>query len=217
MAAEPYLPPAPRAPSRIRLGVVTNYVTDDVDEHVGRTVEAALRRLSAAGAVLQDVEIPPLAELPQVNAAGGLVAAEAYAWHRRLLERDAGRYDPRVGQRILRGAAISAADYIDLLAHRRRLIDAAAAVTAAFDAVVMPTVPIVAPRIAELAADADYFRLNALSLRNCTVGNFLDRCAVTLPVQPPGALPVGLMLMGEHGADRALLDVAAGVEAVLSA
>ena len=88
--------------------------------------------------------------------------------------------------------------------------------TAPFDAVLMPTVAILAPRMADLEADDDYYRLNLLSLRNCTVGNFLDRCAASLPCQAPGDLPVGLMIMGEHGADHRVLSIAAAIEAVLT-
>jgi aspartyl-tRNA(Asn)/glutamyl-tRNA(Gln) amidotransferase subunit A len=77
-------------------------------------------------------------------------------------------------------------------------------------------VAITAPPIAAFAADEDYFRLNGLILRNTSVINFLDRCAVTLPIQQPGTMPIGLMVVGEHGEDRRLLAVAAGIEAAIS-
>jgi aspartyl-tRNA(Asn)/glutamyl-tRNA(Gln) amidotransferase subunit A len=78
----------------------------------------------------------------------------------------------------------------------------------------MPTVPIVAPAIAKLVADdAAYARANLLVLRNTTVGNFLDRCALTIPCHEPGTAPVGFSLMAEHGADRRLLAMGLAVEA----
>ena len=80
----------------------------------------------------------------------------------------------------------------------------------------MPTVAITAPPIAACADDREYFRLNNLILRNTALINFLDRCAVTLPIQPPGVAPVGLMIVGEHGADRRLLAIAMGIEAALA-
>jgi aspartyl-tRNA(Asn)/glutamyl-tRNA(Gln) amidotransferase subunit A len=89
--------------------------------------------------------------------------------------------------------------------------------TAPFDALVMPTVPIVAPPIAAFAEDAEFQRLNMLLLRNPSLFNFLDRCAVTLPIQGEGEAPVGLMLVGAHGADWRLLGVASAVEATLLA
>jgi len=81
--------------------------------------------------------------------------------------------------------------------------------------IAMPTVPIIAPAIAALADDADYSRLNLLCLRNSSVGNFLNRPNISLPVHREGDAPVGLMLMGLRNHDRTLFDVAAGVEAAL--
>ncbi|MDP6705566.1 MAG: amidase [Alphaproteobacteria bacterium] len=199
----------------VRLGVVRNYVLDDMDDAVARAFEAALSRLAAAGARLSDVTLPALDEIPEMGAAGGLAAAEAYAWHRNLLARRGNDYDPRVGGRIQNGERISAADYIDLLEWRRRIIAETERRTRAFDAVVMPTTPILAPRLDEVASDDDYARRNLLSLRNTMVGNILDRCAATVPCQAPGELPVGFMAMGANGADHWLLDVAAAIEACL--
>ena len=142
--------------------------------------------------------------------------AEAYAWHRKLLAERRADYDPRVASRIEPGAKMTAADYIVLRRRRAELIAGADATTAPFDAVLMPTVPIVAPKLSELVEDADYYRLNALILRNCALGNCRDRGAATSPCQQLGELPVGLMLMGEHGGDRRLLSVAAAAEAALA-
>ena len=200
----------------LRFAVPRQYVLDDLDDAVAAAFDATLSRLSAAGAAITDIPFAELREIPQISAAGGFPAAEAYAWHRDLLDRAGDRYDPRVGGRIRRGAEIGAADYIDLVNARADLIARAHKLTAPFDAVLMPTVAILAPRMADLEADDDYFRLNMLSLRNCTVGNFLDRCAASLPCQAPGDLPVGLMIMGEHGADHRVLSIAAAVETALT-
>ena len=70
----------------------------------------------------------------------------------------------------------------------------------------------IAPAFHEVAEDETFGRINLLMLRNPTVANFLDRCAVSLPCHAPGEAPVGLMLMGEHGADRRLLALAAAIE-----
>jgi len=213
----PVVPPAPPL-AHLSFAVVRNFVLEDLDATVARAFERALGRLSAAGARLVDVRLDALDALPQANAKGGFAPAEAWAWHRALIGRAAAGYDPRVLGRIRRGEAISAADYIDLLEARRRLIAEAAAATQPFDACLMPTVPTVAPTVAEADASDDAFaRLNLLMLRNPAVGNFLDRCAVSLPCHAPDELPVGLMLMGENGADRRLLGAALAVEAALAA
>jgi aspartyl-tRNA(Asn)/glutamyl-tRNA(Gln) amidotransferase subunit A len=157
-----------------------------------------------------------LAELPQINAKGGLAAAEAYAIHRRHIVNSEKMYDPRVLVRILRGQEQDAADYIELVNARADFIRRVAAITAPYDALVMPTVPVTAPRLADLAADDAYRSANFLVLRNPSIANFLDRCSISIPCHQAGDAPVGLMLIGEHGADRRLLAIAAAIEAVVS-
>jgi aspartyl-tRNA(Asn)/glutamyl-tRNA(Gln) amidotransferase subunit A len=122
-----------------------------------------------------------------------------------------------VRSRIEFGRDVSAAAYIRLCAARADFIARVAAQTADFDALLMPTVAITAPPVSAFAQDTDYFRLNGLILRNTSVINFLDRCAITLPIQPAGAAPVGLMVVGEHGDDRRLLAIARGIEATIAA
>src|SRR5690606_40577560 len=88
------------------------------------TYEAALSRLSRAGVTLHEVALPILDALPALFEGGGLVAAEAYAWHRNYLRTHQHAYDPRVSVRIQRGAALSAADYLCAQQLRQRFIEA---------------------------------------------------------------------------------------------
>jgi aspartyl-tRNA(Asn)/glutamyl-tRNA(Gln) amidotransferase subunit A len=215
VAAEPPDVPAALPITGLRFGIPQHLVLDDLDPITSGSFSESLRLLSAAGARVFDIPFDELAELPKINAAGGLPAPEAFAWHRELLIEKASLYDPRVLARIQRGEAVSAADYLDLQRRRAEIIRTAARTSAPFDALVMPAVAITAPRFDELVADGDYARVNALVLRNTSVANFLDRCAISLPAAPAATLPVGLMLMGERGGDRRLLQVAAAVEAVL--
>jgi aspartyl-tRNA(Asn)/glutamyl-tRNA(Gln) amidotransferase subunit A len=196
----------------LRLLAPTNVVLDDMDEIVGRGFESALTRLSAAGAKISETTLEALDGLGGANAKGGFAAAESFAWHRDLLERGREAYDPRVSGRIQRGAEIDAADYLELLAKRVALREAADRASAGFDAIVMPTVAIVPPSLADLEDDSGYYATNALVLRNTSVANFLDRPAITLPIHDSGAAPVGLMLIGESGADSRLFDLAEVVE-----
>jgi aspartyl-tRNA(Asn)/glutamyl-tRNA(Gln) amidotransferase subunit A len=198
-----------------RLGRLRNYVEDGTEPEVARAFEAALRKLEAAGARIEDMTIPELDTLPSVNGTGGFAASEAWAWHRKLIEAQRDRYDPRILKRILRGERMSAADYIALAAARRELIAAVAARTAGFDAIVCPTVPLVPPAIAAVEEEADYNRINLLLLRNTSVANFLDRCAISIPCHDPGAAPVGLMLMGEAMGDARLFALARAAEVAL--
>ncbi|HEX5325722.1 MAG TPA: amidase [Acetobacteraceae bacterium] len=210
----------PRAPvsaeiAGLRLAVPENLVLERLDPVVAAAFERALSRLTAAGARVMHARFPEFDELPRVNATGGFAAAEAYAWHRGLLASKGAQYDPRIRLRIERGERISAADYLDLVSARARLIVSLDARTAGFDAVVMPTAPILPARIADLDDEREYSRVNMLTLRNTTLGNFFDRCAISLPCHRPDEPPVGLMLMGETMGDARLLAIAAGVERVV--
>jgi aspartyl-tRNA(Asn)/glutamyl-tRNA(Gln) amidotransferase subunit A len=81
----------------------------------------------------------------------------------------------------------------------------------------MPSVATVAPLLAPLAQDdSQFFATNALVLRNTSVLNFLDGCALSLPCQAPGELSVGLSIGGLHGQDARVLQVARSIEALLS-
>jgi aspartyl-tRNA(Asn)/glutamyl-tRNA(Gln) amidotransferase subunit A len=201
----------------LRLGVLQGYVAEGWDATVAATFGKALSRLSAAGARVETIEVAELAEIPAANASGGFAASEAWTWHRALVAQRRDAYDPRILARLLRGERMSAADYIELTQARARIIAAIAARTAQFDALVMPTCPIVPPAIAEVEEEAEYNRINLLLLRNPSVANFLDRCAISLPCHTPGEAPVGFMLMGEHMGDRKLLSIAQAVEALLAA
>jgi aspartyl-tRNA(Asn)/glutamyl-tRNA(Gln) amidotransferase subunit A len=212
---EPVVPPAV-AVDRLCLGVPQSLVLDDLAPEVATAFSDTCTRLSRTGARIVDLSLTELGEYRTLNARGGFAPIEAFAWHRPLLARRGNDYDPRVRSRIERGDGMTAVEYIELAAARADLIARVAARTADFDALLMPTVALTAPPIAAFAVDEDYFRLNALILRNTSVINFLDRCAVTLPIHQSGTMPVGLMVVGEHGEDRRLLAVAAGIESASS-
>jgi aspartyl-tRNA(Asn)/glutamyl-tRNA(Gln) amidotransferase subunit A len=212
---EPAAPPA-FAVEGLRLGVPQSFVLDDLAPEVAAAFADACTALSRAGARVVDLPLAELGEYRAINIRGGFAPIEAYAWHRPLLARRASDYDPRVRSRIERGGGMTAVEYIELCAARADLIARVAARSTDFDALLMPTVAITAPPIAAFARDEDYFRLNALILRNPSLVNFLDRCAVTLPIEPPDTMPIGLMVVGEHGGDRRLLAVARGIEAAIA-
>jgi len=160
--------------------------------------------------------LPALADTAALHRGGGMPAAESWAWHRHRLAERAAQYDPRVALRIRRGEAISAADYIDLLSQRHAWIARTEAALAGFDALLSPTVPIVAPRLQPLLdSDDAFFATNALLLRNPSLVNLLDGCALSLPCQREGEWPVGLMVWGPALADDRVLAVSLMVERVL--
>ena len=201
-----------------RFAVATTQMLDGLDTVVARAFERSLQVLGQAGAHIEEIALNELGDLASINASGGLSAAESYAWHRKLIAKHQADYDPRVALRILRGSAMTAFDYIDLLAARADWISRMQMQLQGFDAVLSPTVPIVAPPIASvLNDDAEFFRVNGLLLRNTSVVNMLDGCAISLPCHPPGSLPAGLMLWQAALHDDSVLDAALQIEAALSA
>lgn len=200
-----------------RLVVARNLMLDGLEPAVASAFNASLQALSRAGARIEERALPDLDELTDINATGGFSAAESYAWHRRLLEARGAEYDPRVALRMRRGAQMSAADYMDLIHARQAWIARMQCALAGVDAVLSPTVPLLAPPIADLQDDDDaFFRANALLLRNTAVVNMLDGCAISLPCHAPGSLPVGLMIWQGALHDDTVLDVAMQAEAALT-
>lgn len=200
----------------LRLAVTRDFVLDQLDATVAQAFERSLAALAQAGACIRWFDFPELHELPRINAAGGLTAAEAWSVHRRWLESaNADQYDPRVAQRIQRGAAISAADYIDVQTERQRLIKIAHERLGDADAWLLPSVAVVPPLLADLEQDAAFFAINGLVLRNTSVLNFLDGCAVGLPCHIAHELPVGLSIAGLHGQDARVLQISRAIEALL--
>lgn len=216
LAGEPVPTLAPFSLRGLRLAAPSTLVLDGIDQQVAAAFARARARLQAAGALIDDVEMPEFATAATINAKGGFTAAEAYAWHRKLIAERAASYDPRVISRIQRGKEISAADLLDLFAARKQWIAAVEQRIAGYDAMLMPTVPIVAPQISVLeGSDEAYFAANGMILRNPALINFLDGCALSLPCHAAGEAPVGLMLAGVGGQDRKILEIGLAVEALL--
>lgn len=211
--------PFPIAPVSLvgrRLLAPTNLVLDELDEHVARAYFSSLARLRAAGATVVEAELAPLESLDYIHRHGSLGGAESWAWHRDLLAREGHRYDPRVRVRIEMGRGTTPADMANLLRERTAWIASVRRATFGFDAMVWPTVAIVAPLISELRTDRGFARLNSLVLRNTFVVNFLDGCAASIPCHRAGDLPVGLMVVGQRREDEATMRLAAAIEAVVS-
>jgi aspartyl-tRNA(Asn)/glutamyl-tRNA(Gln) amidotransferase subunit A len=198
------------------LGVTTDFVGAGLSEEVQNSFQHTLHQLESAGASVNRFSFPELMELPAIYSSGGLAAAEAWVWHRTLLEHKEKFYDQRVAVRIRRGGQLTAAQYMDLLDARSRLITVAQRLLRSFDAWIMPTVAMVAPLLAPLEKDdAVFFATNALAVRNPSVINFLDGCAVTIPYSSSAGLPVGLSICGLGGQDARVLQIGRTVESLL--
>ncbi len=203
------VPRARKALNQYRIAIADNVFFDGIGEETGRIWQQAVQTLTNAGLKIVRIQLPELSEISAINQAGGFSPIESYRWHKNLIAVQQEAYDPRVAKRILLGSLASDADYAQLLAHRADWMLRVSHKLSAFDAVLSPTVPIAAPTIDSLASDDDeFFRVNALLLRNPSIVNLLDGCAI--------ALPPNLMLWQASLHDDAILNLALAVEAALS-
>ena len=217
MAGEAARPLTPRPLRGMRLGVPRGRLLDGLDAAVAAAFEAALAALGAAGATLIDCNLEPhLERIDDFHAEGTIAAVEAAAAHAGVLAAEPQTIDPFVVRRIAANSRVSGARFARMLEERRIAVALAREALTLFDAVIMPTTPVVAPLRAPLMDDFDMFiKTNTLVLRNCAPFNILDCCGISLPLAGAGPLPVGLQLVGAQGSDHVLLDVAAGVEALV--
>jgi aspartyl-tRNA(Asn)/glutamyl-tRNA(Gln) amidotransferase subunit A len=215
MAGEPLNDLAPVPLAGLRLGIPQGLLMENTEAPVAAAFDSAIHTLASRGAVVTDHTLPQLADMLAVNAKGGFAATEAYFIHRDSFEQRPHDFDPLVRGRIERGKPVSAADYIFMQRRRAELIAAMDQRLADLDALILPTTPLTAPKIADLTNEAAFTAANALLLRNTSVANFFDLCAISLPL-PVRGLPVGLMLVACNGQDKKLLRLAVALESALS-
>jgi aspartyl-tRNA(Asn)/glutamyl-tRNA(Gln) amidotransferase subunit A len=210
MAAETFAPLEPIELAGRKLGVAVGLPLEGLDDTVAGAFSAAMSRLSSIGMNVVPAEFALFADMAAINSRGGISPPESCVVHRDRMMRRAADIDPNVRARIERGCAVTPADYADMLKRRLRLVAAMDEQLKAFDVVAMPTTAIVAPTIAEVADSTVFAARNVAVLRNTSIINFFDLCAISLPL-PDTALPVGLMLVARNGQDRTLLRIAAAV------
>lgn len=212
-----HVPGADRSVRALRLGIPRGLMFSDAQAEVEHAFERVLASLNGAGARVSDEALDDLLGEPfRLQHKGSVVAAEAASIHQHWLKDHSEAYDPNVLARIRGGESLGAASYIGIMRARAQLMPRLDARMADFDALLMPTVPMLAPRIDALAEEGAFMRTNMMLLRNPSVFNFFDLPALSLPAPTGRGLPVGLMLVGRRGGDRELLAVGAAVEALLA-
>lgn len=187
-------------------------VEDQVREAPSEGYESAVTRLAKAGATIVDADLP----MPRIalELAGTLVAAEAYATWKDVIEAAPDKMFTPILQRFRSGSSVLAIDYIQAWQRLDLLRKEWEAAIAPYDAVILPTSAILPPNVGRLLADEKYFSTeNLLALRNTRIGNLLNICGVTLPT---GVKSAGISLWARAGHDFRLARVAAAVETVLA-
>jgi aspartyl-tRNA(Asn)/glutamyl-tRNA(Gln) amidotransferase subunit A len=217
MAGDDVKPLEPAPLANLRIGIAQGLPLENLDETVAKRFPHAIDRLERAGCRLSNEKLALLDGMVRVNSRGGVQPAEAFTLHRDRLDRRGPALDQNVRVRLERARSISAADYIEMVNERTALIAEMDARLADIDVLVLPTTPIVAPTIEEMTAPDVFARKNAMLLRNTSIWNFFDCCAISLPLPRDGGLPVGLMLVVRNGHDHRLFRIAAAVERLLTA
>lgn len=203
----------------LRIGWVDHFFTDDLDHYTSTAITRSLNALSRAGAQIENIRLAPLAEISTLQEFGGITAIESYAIHRDWIREKAHLYDPRVLSRILRGEKAQAWQYLELLQRRQRWISAMQRAMLDYDILLSPTVATTSPQLALFAphakADDHFTKINALILRNTSIVNLLDGCAISVPCHHPDEMPVGLMVWSYAFNDDRMLASARHIEQVL--
>lgn len=207
------LPAAAATPlNRLQIARLRGYIETELDPEVSGAYERAIQRLTDAGVSITDISVPELERMPRELPGVIMPTYEAFHTHERLLDRYAQAYDPRVLARLELGRCISAEQYEAAGAIRKRLQRAAAEALQTFDAFLLPTVAVVAPPFDVFDSDERYLAINRKILRNTSLINFLDGCAITLPCHAEGVAPVGLSVTGIGLTDARVLAVARALE-----
>lgn len=196
----------------ISLLVLENVAFEGVRDAPQAGFDRAVDGLSGAGASITRGKVPAVDDAMAL--AGVLFSTEAYGTWRHLIEANPDVMHPEVRERFRGGASHSGADYVaawQALDKARAAWDEA---TAAHDAVILPTAPILPPNLERLASDSDYFVAeNLMALRNTRIGNLLGSAGLTLPTGVPSA---GIMFLGAPFSEERLLRIGAAAEKALS-
>lgn len=197
--------------SGARLAVLETVALDDLRDRPAQGFDDAAARLARAGAVVRRLSLPELGEA--MSLAGPLVTAEAYGIWGALVEKSPEKMFPRILERFRAGAGVTAADYVAAWRRLEEIRAIWAQQTAAYDAVILPTAPILPPNADRLMSDdAYYVTENMLALRNTRIGNLMGLCALTLPTSQPSC---GITLMMGPGQEERLLRLGLAAERAL--
>jgi aspartyl-tRNA(Asn)/glutamyl-tRNA(Gln) amidotransferase subunit A len=195
-----------------RLMVLDTIAPDDVRDAPRAAFQSAVERLQNAGAIVEHQEFAPLVDA--FGVAGALYGADSYGWWRDLVEAHPEKMCPQILERVRGGKSVSGADFVAGWNLLRDIRKQYAEATAQFDAVIMPTAPILPPIVDRLLSDDDYYKTeNLLALRNTSVANLLGLTSITLPTGVPSC---GITFNGRSGGDAALLRLCNAAEQALA-
>ena len=166
----------------LRLGVLDGFVLENLDSEVASAYESVLEQFSKRGILTKTINLPELENYQAHANRASLIGGEAYAWHQKYLDVRYDHYDPWVRDRIEAARSFTAAEYINTVKRRQSCQQATWKRCTGLDALVLPTVPIIAPPIADLIQNDELAgSVNLTTLRNTSVANTLNAPAITIP------------------------------------
>ena len=196
-----------------RFAVLKTMALDEVRDGPAQGFEQSVSKLAAAGATITEIDIPEVTDAMAL--APVLFATKAYATWKDTIEANPHLMYEEILERFRGGAGFSGTDYIQAWDQLRLLRQAYLAATAGYDAVLMPTCPILPPNMERLLSDSNYYVTeNLLALRNTRIGNLMGLCGLTLPTDIPSS---GILLNAAPNSEERLLRVAHAAESALKA
>ncbi len=203
----------------VRLLRPTNVVFDHIEAGVADAFETGVAKLAAAGATIDQAEIPEFDEITAlVERHGNVISAEGYALWGELMDSQPDRIYGPIRDRFRAIRERSAADVMAVHLGMKRLSAEYLSRTAGYQAVICPTAPIVASIIADVENDPDAHNLAATQMSwNTRLGNLLGLCGTSIPCGTAQGLPVGMMLLARPFSEGALLRLSSAVERTLKA
>lgn len=191
--------------------ICTTSALDDVEPSVMKSFEASIKKLATAGAKITELPIPQMPEILGLSAI--LFPSEACAQWKTEIEATPDVMFPEILERFRIGLQHSAVDYIRAHKHMMQLRTEYATIAAPYDAVLLPTSPVMPPNVERLETDSEFYqRINLLALRNTRIGNLMGLCGLTLPTSEKS---VGLMALSAPFSESKLLRVGSAMESAL--
>jgi aspartyl-tRNA(Asn)/glutamyl-tRNA(Gln) amidotransferase subunit A len=192
------------------------YFFDNLERGTATAVETAVTRLREAGYSVQNTAIEHAEWTSDVYL--HICLPEASAHHARGLEAHSDKYSPGVRLRLEMGRYLLAEDYVRAMQLRQELTRAVDRALERCDALVLPTMPIPAPRVGAASVEVNGITMpvRATMLKLTQLFDITGHPAIALPVgRGPERLPRSVQLVGHRGRTERLLDVAAAVEQAL--
>ena len=212
MAGEKIELPAPKPVKGLTFAILNNVAMENVTDLPKKAFQTSIDKLDKAGARISEISVSSVDEAMDLT--GLLYSPEAYATWKHKIEKSPDLMFARILERFRSGANVLASDFIyswDKLIDLRQQYQSA---VEAYDAVLIPTSPIIPPEIGRLMNDGDFYNSqNLLALRNTRISNLMGGCSITLPTDTPSC---GLLIMGMPNQEERLLRIAQACELVLA-